>query len=80
MGHRSGNRSVGDTEHRLLKTDANLNVHIDLTTAVIVVPAAEFLRQMPEHIFHAETGGNPSSHAGNRIGIESAVLEITDVW
>ena len=77
VGHGACDRCIGDAEHRFLKADADLNMGISLGPAVMVVPAAEFLRKIAEHVRHAEAGGDASAHARQWIRVESSVLELT---
>ena len=79
MGHRAGDGRVGHTEHRLLKADADLNVHIGLSPGVIVVPTVQLVGKMPVHVLHAQARRNSCTHARDRIGVKSAVLEVADV-
>ena len=50
MGQGSSDGSVRDTEHRFLEADADLHMGIHLATTMVVVPLAQLLGEIAEHV------------------------------
>ena len=79
MGKGSSDGRIRDAEHRFLEADADLHMGIHLATTMVVVPLAQLLGEIAEHVRHAKTGGDARAHAGNGIGVKGSVLEAADI-
>ena len=76
MRQGAGDGGIGDAEHRLLETGADLDAHIPFTAAAPQVPIVQRLGQVPVHVLHQQAGGNPRPHGGQGIGEQGAVGEL----
>ena len=80
MGQGASDGGIGNAEHRLLETGADLDAHIPFTTAALQVPIVQRLGQVAIHVLHQQAGGNPRPHGGQGIGEQGAIGELGLVW